>query len=184
MKTSPDFASSVCFLDNYDWSFAMVPNFDTVLFLAYKKRLVSKIIMLKKLVFCGKGNRYDIITAHLNRKKINKMCETILENLKIKPNVKKVKRIKEIPDCFFINEENKCSLLFSYDASTDSLAISFVPSCDVANLLSIYRHSNLIRRIWNVVYHKSLDEKKFVLDVSKDGQDLVNYLYQLQRGKK
>lgn len=184
MKTFPAIDSFVSFSENDDCFFSVLLDSEVIVFTAYKTRLEPKTTTLRKLVFGNKGNRYDILTAHLNRQKINRMCKIILENLSIKPSVKKVKHIKEIPDCSFVNEENKCSLLFSYDASADSLAISFVPSCDVANMLSTYRHSNPIRRIWNVVWHKSLDEKAIALGVSENAQDLVNYLYQLQKGKK
>lgn len=184
MKTSPSLVSFVNFSENDDCFFSMLLDSEAIIFTAYKTRLESKITMLRKLVFGNKGNRYDILTAHLNRQEINRMCKTALENIKIKPNVKKVKHAKEIPDWVFIDVVNECSLLFSYNDSTDSLAVSFVPSWDMAEILSTYKPANLIKRIWNVVWHKSLDGKAIALGVSENGQDLVNYLYQLQRGKK
>lgn len=184
MKTSSGLASFVDFSKNDDCFFSVLLDSEAITFTAHKTRLESKTTMLRKLVFGNKGSRYDILTAHLNRQEINKMCKMVLENIKIKPNVKKVKHIKEIPDWAYVDVVNECSLLFSYNDSTDSLAVSFVPSWDMAEVLSAYKPANLIKRIWNVVWHKSLDGKAIALGVSENGQDLVNYFYQLQRDKK
>jgi hypothetical protein len=184
MKTFPSLASFVNFSENDDCFFSMLLDSDAIIFEAHKTRLESKATTLRKLAFGNKGNRYDILTAHLNRQEINKMCKTVLENLKTKPNVKKVKYIKEIPDWVFVDVVNECSLLFSYNDSTDSLAVLFIPSRNMDEVLSAYKPANLIKRIWNVVRHKSLDGKAIALGVSEIGQDLANYFYQLQRDKK